>query len=186
MPSARTFSRRIQVKAYSDQPEPRSIILPSLWFADKEGQEISAVTNVRALLKKLTDHQISLDSVTWRELEEIVAELLKSQGLQVHVTPRSHDGGRDIVARGELLPGEPATIAVEVKHKRVVGISDFERALYANRNFPALLFATSRRFSAGVISEKRQECARLRVILKDGVALGQWLSDYAFQTGLKK
>lgn len=171
-----------QLEAVPLVTSPKSIILPSSWWPPCEQNDLSPTSNVHALLQSLSYNEISFESVSWRELEEIIAELLRQRGLQVYLTPRTRDGGRDIVARGELLPGEPSTIAVEVKHKAVVGIADLQRSLYANRNFSALLFATSGRFSAGVIAEKQQESNRLRLILKNGTALLQWIEDYALQT----
>jgi hypothetical protein len=98
--------------------------------------------------------------------------------MEVSVTPRTRDGGRDILARGELIPGEPTVLAVEVKHKGLVGIDEVASRLYRNREFPAMLFATSGRFSAGVVREKRRPENFLRLLLKDGVGLGQWISEY--------
>ena len=66
--------------------------------------------------------------------------------MEVSVTKRTRDGGRDIIARGELIPGEPSMLAVEVKQKAVVGIEDVQRALKANEDYPALLLATAGRF----------------------------------------
>lgn len=83
------------------------------------------------------------------------------------------------MARGELIPGqEPLTIAVEVKHRSVVDRPEIETALWQNRSFPALLFAISGRFTAGVFEEKSLPENQLRLFLKDGVALGDMLRDY--------
>jgi hypothetical protein len=111
-------------------------------------------------------------------LENIVAELLRDRGMEVALTSRAADGGRDVIARGELIPGEPTLLAVEVKHKPVVGLDDVRSRLYANRAFPALLFATSGRFTAGVVRERSQPDTHLRLFLKDGFALSQWVSTY--------
>jgi hypothetical protein len=96
-------------------------------------------------------------------------------GLKVTVTPRTHDGGRDIVAVGELIPGEPTLLAVEVKHKAVVGMDDLRAAMYANRTFPALLIATSGEFSSGVIREQSLGENGYRLFLKSGIAIKQWI-----------
>jgi hypothetical protein len=130
------------------------------------------------LLKAVRAERLPLSAIPWRRLEELVAELLRSRGMKVHLTPYSHDGGRDIIAMGELIPGEPTTLAVEVKQKSVVGVRDLRDALWANRAFPALLFVTSGRFSAGVIRERQHGGMGLRLLLKDGVGLRQWLDSY--------
>ena len=124
--------------------------------------------------------------LTWRQLEELVAELLRSRGMEISLTKRSHDGGRDVVARGELIPGEPTVLAVEVKKKPVVGIYDVQRALRANEDFPALLVATSGRFSGGVIREKARNRNQLRLYLKDGLALSQWIDAWASKAAATK
>ena len=63
-------------------------------------------------------------------------------------------------------------MAVEVKHKSVVDRPDVQVALYQNKAYPALLFVTSGRFSAGVFKEKSREENRFRLFLKDGLAIG--------------
>jgi hypothetical protein len=73
---------------------------------------------------------------------------------------------------------EPVTLAVEVKNKDTVDRPEVQLALTQNRQFPALLFATSGRFTAGVIEEARLPVNRMRLFLKDGVALGELLRLY--------
>jgi hypothetical protein len=63
-------------------------------------------------------------------------------------------------------------MAVEVKHRRVVDRPEVQLALYQNRAYPALLFVTSGRFTAGVFQEKGREENRFRLFLKDGFAVG--------------
>ena len=154
------------------------VVLPDLWLPPDKHGRIEVVDATVALLNAIKAERISLADASWRQLEQIVAELLRSRGMVVKLTPPSADGGRDILARGELLPGEPMTLAVEVKHKPVVGLDEVRARLWANRQFPALLFATSGRYSAGVIREKQKPENHLRLILKDGIALGQWIKAY--------
>jgi hypothetical protein len=141
-------------------------------------QETEVRKHTRALLTEIADASRALSSVSSRDLEEIVAELLKMRGLKVTVTPQTRDGGRDVIARGELIPGEPTIIAVETKKRAVVGIEDLRACLYANRHFPLILFATSGRFSAGVVQEAAREENAFRLLLKDGLALRQWVCEY--------
>jgi restriction system protein len=168
-----------KLRAVSENPtvNPNSLVLAGLWAPEKQAlSRIELIESTREIIMQIHQHEKPLNSVNWRTLEEIVAELLRCKGLQIHLTPRSADGGRDVIARGELIPGEPMTIAIEVKHKPVVSVHDVRSALYANRSFPGLLIATSGRFSAGVIREKQENAFRL--FLKDGVALRQWISIY--------
>lgn len=155
-----------------------ALVLPSLWFPPKQRPCIELVDTTRDLLVALREEEKGLADLTWQQLEAVVAELLRERGLEVTATPMGADGGRDIIARGELIPGEPTALAVEVKKKEVVGLDEVRSRLYANRQFPALLFATSGRFTAGVVRERGESGAFLRLLLKDGVALGQWIHEY--------
>jgi hypothetical protein len=179
LPIGREYGLLIQkLRKYNTLIQPTSIIRPELWTLRSQEQIMALVEPVQAILRSLYNENEELSAIHWRTLEEIVAELLRAKGLSIHVTPRSADGGRDIIARGELVPGEPTTLAVEVKHKTVVPVSDLRAALWANRNFPLLLLATSGRFSAGIVREKSAPEVESRVILKDGVALKQWIDAY--------
>jgi HJR/Mrr/RecB family endonuclease len=171
--------KRIQETIETPHQSTSSIILPSIWLPERQiATEIQLVESTRSIISTISSEGESLSSIPWRQLEEIVAELLRERGLEIHVTRRTRDGGRDIIARGELIPGEPMLLAVEVKQKPIVGIEDVQRALRANEDFPGLLVATSGRFSAGVVAEKKRNRNALRLFLKDGVALKQWITAY--------
>lgn len=176
----------VQLEKAHRNPEPsmHSLWIPQMWTPQRQ-QAIATTLRqaIEPIATTLRSHSLSLDSLTWQELEELVAELLRERGLKVFHTKLSADGGRDIVARGELVRGEPLEFAVEVKHHSTVGLRDVQSALQANRDYPALMIATSGRFSAGVIREKRLAENRLRLFLKDGVALSQWLQAYGFRQG---
>ena len=77
-------------------------------------------------------------------------------------------------------------LAVEVKHKPVVGVGDVQRALKANEDFPALMVATAGTFSAGVVAEKSRFRNSMRLFLKDGLALRQWISAYGRDRSRKR
>lgn len=156
--------------------KPRALWLPGRWTPTFQADQRRVLKEtVDPLLEALQIGTTSLRDLHWREFEEVVAELLSRRGLQIEVTPRNRDGGRDVIARGELIPGEPMQIAIEVKQKPVVGLVDVQRALYANRSFPALMVATAGTFSAGVLHERDREENSMRLFLKDGAALRQWL-----------
>jgi Holliday junction resolvase-like predicted endonuclease len=176
----------VALRTARDHPDAsvQSLWLPHLWTGhDGELQRQRARVVTIPLLQGIYTEGKSLADVHWRDLEELVAELLEKQGMKVIVTPRSRDGGRDIIARGEIFPGEPTVVAVEVKQKKVVKIEDLRAALYANRNFPALLVATAGTFSAAVQAERESPENRLRVVLKDGTAMMQWIAAYASRAG---
>ena len=174
---------QLLVSSWSEQLKaPRTsshsvLSLPALQVPASYGDSLLHAST-KVILRELHNNAKMLRDIHWRTLEEIVAELLFDLGLDVTITERSNDGGRDVIARGELIPGEPMLLAVEVKHRRIVPVSEIRQALWANRHFPALLFVTSGHFSAGVYKERSEKEGTLRLYLKDGQGLSQWIHSY--------
>lgn len=169
------------LRRFAESPDAasRTLWLPSIWTPSFQHDTQQFLTQqVSGLLQEIYKEGKALSEIRPRQLEELIAELLRDQGMDIHITPETRDGGRDVIARGEFIPGEPMVLAVEVKQKPVVGIQDLYSSLKANEDYPALLLATSGRFSAGVIQEKKRRRNELRLILKDGVALSQWIAMY--------
>jgi hypothetical protein len=149
------------------------VVSPTFWGPYEQRRQLDAIqTTAKSVIAATRAQTLKLEDLTWKQLEEIVAYVLSSRGMKIHVVKESPQGGRDVVAYGELIPGfEPVTLAVEVKHKGVVNRPEVQMALWQNRHFPALLFVTSGRFSSGVISEGRLAENRMRLHLWDGVTL---------------
>jgi restriction system protein len=64
-----------------------------------EGQIITAVTPAWVgILERLDSDSNALSRLDWREVEEVVAGGYREYGWRVVLTPRSGDGGRDIIA----------------------------------------------------------------------------------------
>lgn len=167
-----------QLEIFTNTPDsnPHNIWLQKIWTPKSQDQiRITLTSSIGDLLADIRNEKKSLQEIKPRQLEEIIAELLSLKGMDIYLSPQTRDGGRDIIARGELIPGEPTIIAVEVKQKETVGIKDVRDALYANQDFPLIMVATSGRFSAGVINEKKRNRNFYRLMLKDGIALSQWL-----------
>ena len=163
-------------------PDSKTLWHPKLWTPQSQSVEKSLLqSSIQHVLSELTGEQKTLAELSWHQLEELVAEILRFNGLEIHLVRETPQGGRDIVARGELIPGqEPITMAVEVKHRKVVDRPEVQKALWQNREYPALLFITSGRFTSGVIEEKSLSENRLRLFLKDGEALGDMIRDYSY------
>src|SRR5204862_671414 len=127
-------------------------ISPRLWTPLSQEREKSALqSSVSGIIRAIQHEEKSLDEISPQLFEEIIAEVLRARGMEIHLVREKPQGGRDIIARGELVPGlEVITIAVEVKHRAVVDRPDLQAAIHQNRCFPALLFVTSGRFTAGV------------------------------------
>lgn len=89
-----------------------------------------------ALYTKLCEGGIPLESLNWREFEELIADLLQKDGYHVELGPGRNDGGKDIIAIKELEPiGTIMSVwqAKKLKTHRKVGI-EFIRELADTRN----------------------------------------------------
>lgn len=159
--------------------DPTTIISPKLWTPTAQEFEKKRVQSVALpIIRAIQAEKCELGSLHWRQLEDIVAEILRKSGMEIQKVRSAPQGGRDIIARVQLAPGEMITMAVEVKHRAVVDRPELQTALYQNAQFPALMLVTSGRFSAGVIKEAALPENRLRLFLKDGVALGELINSY--------
>lgn len=178
--ASRDFFMRLYKEADKWQSDSKTLWHPRLWTPDAQQSETNALARgARGLLAAIRSETKALSDISWQQLEEIVAEVLRAQGLEIHVVKERPQGGRDIIARGELLPGqEPLTMAVEVKHRASVDRPEVQKALWQNRHYPSLLFITSGRFTAGVLEEKALPENHLRLFLKDGEALGDLIRRY--------
>ena len=155
---------------------------PRLWTPSSQESERRVLSSgTSQILTSLKSEAVTFEDLSWQQFEDVVAESICTMGLKVHKVIESPQGGRDIIARGVLIPGEePITIAVEVKHKKVVDRPDVEKALWQNRRFPALMFVTSGRFTAGALKEKSLPENRLRLFLKDGDSLGDIIRGFKY------
>lgn len=157
------------------------LVSPQLWTPNhQDAQKLALQNTAIPLIKALQAETRDLTSLHWRELEAVVAEILRSSGMQIHQVLENPQGGRDIIARAQLLPGEIVTLAVEVKHRRTVDRPVLHTALHQNSHFPALMLVTSGRFTAGVVREAEKPQNKMRLFLKDGVAIREMIKTYMF------
>lgn len=158
------------------RPRERSAVLwsPRFWTPSEQARQRALLDSaISPHLESWRTKGICFDDLNPSEFEDLVGEVLLAAGMKIHKVRETPQGGRDLIARGILVPGEePVEMAVEVKHRRTVDRPEVQLALYQNRFYPALLFVTSGRFTAGVFDEKLREENRLRLFLKDGFAIG--------------
>lgn len=95
----------------SSEPDEKHIILPR-----EAAERIARVEFLPfRLMQAIRDAPERMRYLTDREFEEFTAELLNGIGFEnIHLTPRSGDGGRDVVA-AKWVHGIPLIIAFECK-----------------------------------------------------------------------
>jgi restriction endonuclease Mrr len=130
------------------------------------------------LLHALADNPRLLYGLHWREFEELVADLLSREGLEVSLTPGSGDRGVDIYAR-HYGPMGATLYVVECKRygpNRPVG-PDLVRLLYGvveRERATKGLLVTSSYFTVEAEREAQEELA-YRLALRDGTAVSEWI-----------
>jgi HJR/Mrr/RecB family endonuclease len=143
---------------------------------------VQVVSTVNAqLLAHLKRHPQGMYQLTWRQFEELVAELLSSFGWEVELTTATQDGGYDLLAVSrETAPGIRTPWIIECKRYQPanrVGI-DIVRALYGVKSsLPGVqaLLATTSFFTRGA---KEFKASRYDLHLRDYHGVVEWLRAY--------
>ena len=129
------------------------------------------------IISRLASFPQEVLELTPRKFEELVAELLIKEGLDVILTPASGDGGRDVLAYNNTIAGKHLYL-VECKRyspERPVGVG-LVRQLYGvlelERATAGMLVTTSN-FTKG--AREFRDSIEYRIDLKDYAALARWL-----------
>ena len=180
LPSANEVIRKAESFIDSPYNDITTFTCSRIWTPDvQERQRLLIQDSASKILAELQSQKIELFDLHWKSLEEIVVELFRSRGLEVYHVQDSPQGGRDVILRGSLAKGfDPITLAVEVKHRRLVDRPEIQQAFAQNAHFNGLLFVTSGRFTAGVIKEAKKPENQMRLLLKDGVSIGEMIKSY--------
>jgi len=122
-----------------------------------------------------------LYSLSGRQFEELVAELMEDMGYSVHLTPQTRDGGRDILAYFDLPHGKALTV-VDCKRfskHRKIGPDIIERLMWVAQqkdHASQAMIATTSYFTSGARELEKQYEWQLN--LKDFNSMKEWLSQY--------
>lgn len=129
------------------------------------------------VLRDLRDWPQGLLSLEPRKFEELIAELLSREGMEVQLTPTTHDGGRDILAFADTVAGRHLYL-VECKRYRpdrpvqvgwvrsLYGVVEHERATAGILVTTSYFTRSAQRFADGL---------KHRISLKDYEELVAWL-----------
>lgn len=158
----------------------------TLKFQDKPDAEttavlVASVNQWQALISHLSANPHLMRELDPRKFEELVAELLSRDGLQVELTPRQKDGGRDILAYMNTEYGRHLYL-VECKRynadhpvgveivRGLYGVVEYERAT-------AGLLVTTSKFTAPAV--EFQTTIKNRMTFKEYTHICEWLKKYA-------
>jgi hypothetical protein len=177
---------KIEFIDYLDQAERKALF--SLLIEDPEIAESGDDQRARLEVSKLDEaffeylrlHPDAFYDLSPSRFEEVVGGILKDMGCQVIPTPRTRDGGRDLLAVYSTPLGEMLTL-VECKlyapHRRV-GIEIIERFLWTIQEDRATcgVIVTTSSFSSVALEKARQFSYKLK--LRDFADLKDWIGNY--------
>jgi len=119
----------------------------------------------KRLAEIIASRPSALESLEWRDVEQVVAVVFAGLGFQVELTPPSKDGGKDIILSLNVSKG-PLSFLIEIKHWRTkVGPAEVRKFLHVIARTEAvggLMLATSGFSSAAVESLTEFERSTLR------------------------
>ena len=116
--------------------------------------------------------------LSWEEMQELVAGLLRAMGYKTIISPAGPDKGKDIIASPDGLGLEDPKILVEVKHR-----SNSSMGAPQIRNFMGVLQANNKGLyvsTGGFTKEAEYEAERSnnQITLMDSDLLVQFILQY--------
>ena len=102
--------------------------------------------------------------LSWEDMQELVAGLLRGMGYKTEVSPRGSDRGKDIIASPDGFGFQDPRIVVEVKHreKTAIGAGDIRAFLGGRQDGDRCLYVST----GGFTKDARYEAERSRYPLK--------------------
>jgi restriction endonuclease Mrr len=159
--------------------------LLDLLFQKQEKNEI-IIDESQKTKKIITDiykDNLKLFTIESREFEELIAELLLSQGFKVELTGKTRDNGYDIIAIKHIDEHNPLKFLVECKRytKQKVGVEiirSFKEVIDTEKANRGIIVTTSY-FTKGAIKKQKEIPYLLDYKDKDNVI--NWINAYYTQ-----
>jgi restriction endonuclease Mrr len=158
-------------------------LIPKDWIYEPKvlkPLKVEIITNIHdELIKDLRNEPTLVHKISPVEFEELVAFLMRKRGYEVFQTPRSRDGGKDLIAKFKTPLGDNFVCYVECKKydlSNPVGV-EYIRSLYGVVESDKVnlgMLVTTSRFTRGAIDFGKLHENRLK--LKDFVDLKDWLN----------
>ncbi len=144
------------------------------------------VGSVKAIYKEylhwLKYHPNAIEEISWEAFERIIAEVFASRGFDVSITARVRNASSDLIAVRRDEFGVDTRYLIEVKRyarHRKVGLDVVNAVLGAatRAGVEHAFLVTSSSFSSDV-ELQRSKLTDLRLHLRDGDQVKEWLADY--------
>ncbi len=148
-----------------------------------DGYSIVAVAPIwQRFIAELRRDPKAFAMLDWRQCEELVAGGWQAAGWTVTLTPRSNDGGRDVIAERSDIGSVRLIDQVKFYKPGLVVPANDVRAIYGvlnmDRKASKALITTTSDFAPGVVDEFAAYTPS-RVELRNGNQLRDWLATIA-------
>lgn len=162
-------------------PEPEIIVPENNIITD-----LSAIHDtIPRLIEYLKRSPQDIHLIDPREFEEVIAEIFRDKGFSVALTPRTRDGGKDVIAIENNDLGIESKYFIECKRyspTNKVGV-DIVRSLYGVQNSRdsanKSIIATTSTFTSGARKFAEEETrSRWEMSLKDYSDVISWIDGY--------
>lgn len=136
-----------------------------------------ALISAHYVSRPSADGAAALKSITWRELEQLVARLYTKMGYTCELTQPTRDGGRDVVATRDTSGRRERRLIDCARYSKTVPISKATALLgnVSNEHATSAVLVTTGRISAPT---RKLASANSRLDLVDGARLHELLDDH--------
>ena len=165
------FRETLYDDSVAQQVDPRKIV---------EAARPQIIVASEALASKLKRNVEAVHKLSPRQFEKLICELLEDMGWSVFLTPQTHDGGSDILARRNTGLSEILCLVQAKKYsqRRPVGV-ELVRTMYGtlcDSDATSALLITTSSFTSKARELQRRH--RYRLDLKDYADLASWIRHY--------
>jgi hypothetical protein len=155
--------------------------------AAQHSAEIVVCDLWRSLVERLKQRPENVYELSSRQFEELIAEMIHTFGYQVELTPRTRDGGRDIIALRSTDLVFPVRHLIEAKlwtPPRKVGrpVIDALFGVGTRERCNGVMVVTPSSFSLDAINAVNDFSLKHYVRLIDGSILPSWYNEYLQRT----
>jgi len=165
-------------------------LIPDPEIITPENRIITDLSAIHDTIPRLIDYlkrsPQDIHLIDPREFEEVIAEIFRDKGFNVALTPRTNDGGKDVIAIEKNDLGIETKYFIECKKhspSNKVGV-DIVRSLYGVQNSRnsanKSIIATTSTFTSGARRFVEEETrSRWDMSLKDYSDVTSWIHGYA-------
>ena len=132
--------------------------------------EVDLVQDLQARAREFIKDRLS--NLSWDQMQELVAGLLRAMGYKTRISPAGSDRGKDIIASPDGFGFESPRIVVEVKHRRgQMGAPEIRSFLGGRHPADKGLYVSTGGFTRDAQYEAERSSIPVTLLDMDGLAM---------------